>query len=244
MKFKLLCLIVLFSPLAGAEEINVADHGVVPGQDAAFPLHKLLESVRDESDVTLVFPKAAYDFYPENAVEMYRAVANHDNGLKRMGFPLFNCKDITIDGGGSVFMFHGRMVPFTLESVQGAVLKNFSIDWTRSFHAELTVVESNENDQSFVVETDPQLYPYYNVHGPHQGRKDLVEHFEDKGLADKQAHYAAMVKAVDESVGRVRDAIKKKGIETNRSLATEPMKTCTRRCGRAIGSCWHTAAAT
>lgn len=54
---------------------------------------------------------------------------------------------------------------------------------------------------------------YYSVHGPHQGREDLVEHFKTKGLTGKQAHYAAMVKAVDESVGRIRNAIKEKGIE-------------------------------
>jgi arylsulfatase A-like enzyme len=54
---------------------------------------------------------------------------------------------------------------------------------------------------------------YYGVHGPHQGRKDLVKHFEAKGLTGRYAHYAAMVKAVDESIGRVRSALKRKGIE-------------------------------
>lgn len=54
---------------------------------------------------------------------------------------------------------------------------------------------------------------YYNVHGPHQGREDLVKRFEAKGLTGKYAHYAAMVKSVDESVGRVRKAIEEKGIE-------------------------------
>ncbi|TWT80785.1 Arylsulfatase [Planctomycetes bacterium CA13] len=54
---------------------------------------------------------------------------------------------------------------------------------------------------------------YYSVHGPHDGREDLVKHFEEKGLTGKYAHYAAMVKAVDESVGRVRASIKKKGMD-------------------------------
>ena len=54
---------------------------------------------------------------------------------------------------------------------------------------------------------------YYNVHGPHQGRRDLVKHFERKGLVGVDAQYAAMVAAMDESVGRVRAAIEAKGIE-------------------------------
>ncbi|QGJ68515.1 Choline-sulfatase [Planctomycetales bacterium 10988] len=54
---------------------------------------------------------------------------------------------------------------------------------------------------------------YYSVHKPHVGREDLVEKFEQQGLEGNQAHYAAMVTAVDESVGRVRAALKEKGIE-------------------------------
>lgn len=141
-------------------QINVADHGVVPGKDVTFAVNQLIESVKNRPGITLVFPKGQYDFHPENALETYRAVANHDNGLKRIGFPLFDCQDITIDGGGSTFMFHGRMVPVTIESTQSATLKNFTIDWIRSFHAELTVVESNEEVNSFEVETDRGQYPY------------------------------------------------------------------------------------
>ena len=39
--------------------------------------------------------------------------------------------------------------------------------------------------------------------------------FEAKGLTGKYAHYAAMVKSVDDSVGRVRKAILEKGIDRN-----------------------------
>lgn len=56
---------------------------------------------------------------------------------------------------------------------------------------------------------------YYNVHGPHKGRKDFLEHFQKKGLEGKLAHYAAMVAAMDESVGRIRNAIAEKGLKDN-----------------------------
>lgn len=54
---------------------------------------------------------------------------------------------------------------------------------------------------------------YYSVHTPHQGRKDWVAHYKQKGLEDRYANYAAMVSTTDESVGRVLKAIKEKGIE-------------------------------
>jgi len=56
---------------------------------------------------------------------------------------------------------------------------------------------------------------YYSVHGPSVGRKDLLQKYKEAGLKGKYAHHAAMVEAMDESIGRVRKAIKEKGIENN-----------------------------
>ncbi|WP_445748589.1 sulfatase [Polaribacter sp.] len=56
-------------------------------------------------------------------------------------------------------------------------------------------------------------FSYYSVHTPHQGRKDWVKHYKEKGLEDRYANYAAMVSTTDESVGKVLKAIKEKGIE-------------------------------
>ena len=69
-------------------------------------------------------------------------------------------------------------------------------------------IEQYDRDQPFMLS-----FWYYSVHGPHQGRKDWVKHFEAKGLTGRYANYAAMVKSVDESIGRVRKAIKEKGID-------------------------------
>ncbi len=71
-------------------------------------------------------------------------------------------------------------------------------------------IEGYNRDQPFML----SLW-YYSVHSPHIGRADLVKHFEAKGLTGAYAHYAAMVKAVDESVGRVRAALEAKGVADN-----------------------------
>ncbi|WP_404309113.1 right-handed parallel beta-helix repeat-containing protein [Neorhodopirellula lusitana] len=157
--FLLVASLLFASPLA-AETINVADHGIVPGKDVTYEVNRLVESVRGRDEITLVFPRGQYDFHPENAIEAYRAVANHDNGLKRIAFPLFDCQNLTIDGSGSTFMFHGRLIPFTIERCQNTKIMNLTIDWVRSFHAELTVVESDPSGKTFVVETDIEKYPY------------------------------------------------------------------------------------
>ena len=56
---------------------------------------------------------------------------------------------------------------------------------------------------------------YYNVHGPHIGRKDLIDRYKAQGWEDRYANYGAMVSAMDESVGRVRKALEEKGIADN-----------------------------
>ncbi|MEM8952633.1 MAG: sulfatase-like hydrolase/transferase [Verrucomicrobiota bacterium] len=69
-------------------------------------------------------------------------------------------------------------------------------------------IEDYDRNQPFMI----SLW-YYGVHKPHIGRKDLVKHFEDKGLEGAEAQYAAMIASVDESVGRVRDTLKAKGVD-------------------------------
>ena len=67
-----------------------------------------------------------------------------------------------------------------------------------------------DKDQPFMLS-----FWYYSVHGPSIGRKDLLKKYQDAGLKGKYAHHAAMVEAMDESIGRVRKAIKDKGIADN-----------------------------
>ncbi len=56
---------------------------------------------------------------------------------------------------------------------------------------------------------------YYTVHGPHQGRPDLVARYKKEGLTGAYAQFAAMVTALDESVGRIREALEKAGLADN-----------------------------
>lgn len=56
---------------------------------------------------------------------------------------------------------------------------------------------------------------YYAVHAPHQGKANLVKKYEEKGFEGKYAHYGAMVTAVDQSVGRIMEALEKNGFDEN-----------------------------
>ncbi|GAB5559128.1 MAG: sulfatase [Synoicihabitans sp.] len=59
---------------------------------------------------------------------------------------------------------------------------------------------------------------YYNVHSPNQGRKDLLPLFQGKAGFEgdpKREHLAAQIMAMDESVGRIRAALKDRGMDEN-----------------------------
>ena len=47
----------------------------------------------------------------DRAPEHNLCTSNNDGGVKRIGLPLFGFDDLTLDGEGSRFVFHGRMVP-------------------------------------------------------------------------------------------------------------------------------------
>lgn len=158
---KILYTVVVYFCLCGiihAQQINVSDYGIHPGKDVTLEVNQLLESLNGKKNVTLFFPKGQYEFYPENAVEAYRAVTNHDNSLKRMAFPLFGFENFTLDGNGSTFMFHGKISPIIIDGSTNTVLKNFSIDWEKSFVNELKAIENDPKENSFIAEiADPKF---------------------------------------------------------------------------------------
>lgn len=63
-------------------------------------------------------------------------------------------------------------------------------------------------DQKFFL-----YLPYYTVHTPLQGRKDLRKKY--LGVKGINADYAAMVEALDENVGRLLDEVDRLGISDN-----------------------------
>lgn len=71
-------------------------------------------------------------------------------------------------------------------------------------------IDEYDRDQPFMISLC-----YYGVHTPNIGRKDLVKKAQAMGHEGKRAHMVAQVMAVDESVGRVRAALKAKGLDKN-----------------------------
>ena len=148
MKYKLLFLsLILMISACTTKTIRI---GFDPDVKDYTPI--VLDAVADNPDgnFTLLFDDATYPFYPEKALDRYIAVSNNDNGDKKVVFNLEGMKNVTVCGDGTEFLFHGGMVPFYISNSECVTIKGISLDYDYPFTLEGKVVESSDEDKSFV----------------------------------------------------------------------------------------------
>ena len=122
----LLTLIIAAASQAQAKTINVADFGALPdGKDDTRAVKAALQACKEQGATKLVFPEGRYDFYPTFADEMYFFISNNDEGLKRVAFPMIGMENLTLDGQGSEFIFHGFINPFIVDRSENIIFKDF-----------------------------------------------------------------------------------------------------------------------
>ena len=139
--------------------IDISDYEIAQGQDVTPIIRDIIKD--NKENIKIIFPEGIYHFYPEEAVGKYHTVTNHDNSYKYFAFPLIECTEIEIDGGGSDFIFHGVITPFLVENSSGIKLKNFSIDWEDPFFLQAEVLSSNEKNQSMDIKFYPMAEPVF-----------------------------------------------------------------------------------
>ena len=139
-----MCLAPLFSTntaqAAGGDVISVADYGAAAdsGEDSAPAIIKAVDKAKELAaegkNVTIAFPKGRYDIYPDKAERRTLYVSNtvgtnSSYKDKKIGILLEDTKNITVDGQGSDFVFHGKMTTFAAINSRNVTFKNFSVDF-------------------------------------------------------------------------------------------------------------------
>jgi len=136
---------------------NVTDYGFQPDshKNAMVALRKMLESLKGQKDLNLVFPKGRYDFWPDKAFEKEIYISNHaDVNPKRIAFLLEGFENITIDGQGSSFIFHDEMIPFEIIDSEKVTVKNVRIDWERPIFSQGSIEKIGEDYFDFKLTED------------------------------------------------------------------------------------------
>ncbi|MGN0179073.1 MAG: hypothetical protein ACI4DY_06480 [Monoglobaceae bacterium] len=107
-------------------------------------------------DTTLLFEKGTYDFYLDGAYRRYLFPGCNLSSEKNIIFPLLGKKNITIDGNGSLFLFHDRVFPLAAENCENLTLRNFIVDFSFPRCAVAHACEYSEN--GLVLKIDRNKY--------------------------------------------------------------------------------------
>ncbi|MEP4534593.1 MAG: right-handed parallel beta-helix repeat-containing protein [Cyclobacteriaceae bacterium] len=129
--------------------LDMGEMGILEADDVTPIVIEALDICKENNINRIVFPKGTYHFYPIFAPDFYCAITNNDNGLKRTAFPLIGFNELEIDGGGSDFVFHGKMLPFIVEESTSLQLKNFNVDWETPFFLQGDVTANDSINKTF-----------------------------------------------------------------------------------------------
>ena len=124
-------------------------------------LDRIQAEVTPEEEVIIRFEEGQYEFHEKGAAIRTYYISNHDQTLpKKVGISLEGWKNLTLDGQGARFVFHGRMLPLSLLRSENCRLQNFSIDFATPHIAQVTVVE---NDPQKGITFEPAPWVNYRI---------------------------------------------------------------------------------
>ena len=144
-------------------EINVNSFGIRPNvnEEAGFAFNKAIEEAKKAGQsVNLTLEKGIYNFYTENAITRKYYISNTASEIeapdktKHIGLFFDGAKDITLDCGGSTFVFHGKFTQIVFDNAENITVKNLVTDWSRPTMTEMTLIAKTDEYCDFEVNAD------------------------------------------------------------------------------------------
>lgn len=159
-------LIVLVLILSGCNQkqavtIKMSDYGLKPDskENAIAAIIKAVTDSRKHPNTTLLFEKGRYDFWPDSAFTKTYFESNTTNDApKNLAVLIEGCRGLTLDGGGSEFVFHGAIQPISVDNSENITIKNVNIDWDIPLTAQAKVLATSP--LNIDLEIDTTQFPY------------------------------------------------------------------------------------
>ena len=168
----------------GAAAVALAAHSAVgavvavgPVKGNATPAVRAAAARLRDGD-TLRFAKGEYHFFEEGAKEHFLASVGSSTGMKKVVMHLEGRRNVTVDGNGASFVFHGDSFPFVVERCNGVKIRNFTSRVFRLPLVEFAITE--KNDEGFLCRFAEGSAPYETKDGEiffdmDEGRTDSRE---------------------------------------------------------------------
>lgn len=153
------CLLFIAVPHASGNKkdtVYVSDFNAHPNSyiDAVASVANALEECKKTGAKVLSFPEGRYDFWHNEAIRREYFVSNTSNErdcpskVKNIGILAENIKDLTIEGNGSLFVFHGKMITWAFDHCENITMRNVSMDFERPMMSEMTF---DKVEQDYVI---------------------------------------------------------------------------------------------
>ncbi len=147
-----------------ATVLDVSDFGVLPeNEDNAEAIQDVIREAKEvNGPVVLSFPEGEYQFYPDKAYKKELYISNtvgadQNYKMKNIGFLFEDMQDVTVEGNGSLFLFHGRMTAFATIDCANITFRNLSFDYEVPSVIVITV-ESVDDAEQAVILSVPDCY--------------------------------------------------------------------------------------
>lgn len=147
-------IVSLAACLAGPEIIQMSDFGL-SGSDSDHAIEKIEKALKYGKSLgkpfEIEFEKGEYFLDLGDP-------AGTEGSLRNYIFLLDDLSDVTIDGGGSEFIFKGIAGFSRIVRCSNIELRNFSIDWKRPYITQAVIRDCGDDWMDLVI--DKELYPY------------------------------------------------------------------------------------
>ncbi|EKN65267.1 pectin lyase fold-containing protein [Neobacillus bataviensis LMG 21833] len=130
-------------------------------------VHKIFQEIKGtKEDIILSFPKGIYHFYPDHAPKRAFHTSNTDtrrHPIKTVCFLIEEQENVTIEGNGSFFYFHGDVMGLGIFHSKNIRLQNFSWDYEVSTLSELVVEKTVGENGCYYAEYKLEEHVPYEI---------------------------------------------------------------------------------
>ena len=144
----LLFVLVLLHPASAAETLKITDFGAKPNsrENTTVAVRKAIDKCRQLGGATLVFPKGEYHFWPDPETKI------------PVGFWMHDLKDVTVEGNGSMLIFHEIMGIASVRQCTNVTFRDLQVDWEKPVLVQGEIV--NVAETHLDVKFDTKEYPF------------------------------------------------------------------------------------
>ncbi len=122
-------------------------------------LRRALQALREAPGSTLRLARGTYHFHSSGALRRHFHISNHEQPLWHpVSVPLVDLRNVTLDGQGSLFLFHGEVQPVLIQDSERVTIRNIAFDYAIPRHSQGII--TRVAPEGYDLEVDGARFPH------------------------------------------------------------------------------------